>query len=130
MNNIFSFLCNYDGKVVIDGKDATHDQINAIDIFNVDRLDIKLIPKNKMVPNKYKIKVKNWMAYSGNLDFHQRWNDGISMPTTEILCEIIGETPGMYRVDGKCSNGESWKGYISKAAIINIEKEETWITNI
>lgn len=119
MNSIFSFLKNYNGIVKINGNNATDDQLDNLDIFKLNELEIEIIPKSMLEPQKYEISVKGWMAYSGNLDFHQRWNNGIAMPSSKIICEILGETPGMYRVKGICDNDKEWCGYISKAAIID-----------
>jgi len=122
MNREFSFLKNYDGKVKLNNSLASEEQLEELDLLKDSEITLELIPKS-YIKIYYKIYVRSWMSGdSGNLDFHQRWNNGVSMPTREIICEILGESPGMFKVDGKCSNGEHWTGYISKAAII--EKQE------
>lgn len=114
----FEFLKNYEGEVKINGKKYTPEELENFD-EDIEDIDIELIPKSRLKPIKYRIYVKGWMYNnSGNLDFHRRWNDGIPMPSKMIDCYIIGETPGMFKVDGICDNNEHWKGYISKAAII------------
>lgn len=114
----FDFLENYDGEVKVNGKKLQPGERNQVYEMG-DELDIQLTPRSLVEKSKFRITVKGWMANnSGNLDFHQRWNNGIPMPTQEIVCEILGETPGMWKVDGTCSNGQRWVGFISKSAVI------------
>ena len=117
----FEFLKNYDGIVKVNNKKATAEDIDKIDLD--EDVDIELIPRSLCEEVKHRIYVKQWMTNSSaNLDFHQRWNNNNPMSTREIVCKIVGETPGMLVVDGVCSDGKHWKGYISKTAIIEDEE--------
>lgn len=124
MNSVFNFLVNYDGEIKLNGKKITDTSIfSKLDIFSEDKLSIEITPISLLDPVQYKIHVKNWMAISGELDFHKRWNNGVPMPFTEMIGTIEGETPGMYKMDLHTEdNRYNWKGYVSKAAIISMEE--------
>ena len=96
--NWFDFMKNYEGSIKVNGQ--------------------------KEEKTKYRITVKGWMSNnSGNLDFHQRWNNGICMPLKTMIGTIIAETPGMWKMDLVDENGENhWVGFVSKTAIINMEE--------
>lgn len=123
MTGSFEFLKNYDGKIKVNGEFVSGEQVSNIDLMDSEEIEIELIPRCLCDSVQFYITVRAWMANdSGNLDFHQRWNNGIPMPSREIKCKILGESPGMYKVDGVCSNGRHWVGYISKAAIIEMKE--------
>lgn len=121
--NPFQFLKNYEGEIRVNGQKIKKEQIDNIDKFE-DEIKLELIPKSMAEKTKYRIVVKGWMANnSGNLDFHQRWNNGIPMPLQEMYGSIRSETPGMYSMDLKDANGGNhWIGFVSKSAIISMEE--------
>ncbi|MEG1565406.1 MAG: hypothetical protein RR342_01525 [Bacilli bacterium] len=122
MSGTFEFLKNYEGKIFINGKTATSEDIDKIEEMNFEEVEIELIPKCLSEQTKFRIYVKAWMSNdSGNLDFHQRWNNGVAMPERDMTGEILAETPGMrkmnlYTIDGK----QHWTGYVSKSATIDL----------
>ena len=121
--NPFQFLNNYDGEIKVNGQKIKKEQIDNLDKFEND-LEIELIPRSMAEKTRYKIVVKGWMSNnSGNLDFHQRWNNGLPMPKSEMYGTIMAETPGMYKMDLTDSDGcNHWVGFVSKSAIINMEE--------
>lgn len=121
--NWFEFIKNYSGVVKINGKKIDKSEI-AENIEQHDELTIELTPKSLEEKVKYKIIVKGWMSNnSGNLDFHQRWNNGVAMPCNTMMGIILSETPGMFKMDLKDENGANhWIGFVSKVAIISMEE--------
>ena len=115
----YDFLKNYDGKVTVNGKD-----INDVDMDSLSEIEMDIIPKSLLKRQRYRIVVKGWMSNkSGNLDFHQRWNDGIAMPCTEMYGYELAETPGMRKYELWDKDGNNhWIGFVSKSAIL--EREE------
>lgn len=116
----FDFLRNYDGKVIVNGKDIK----DVVDIENEEFVEIDITPKSLLEKKKYRILVKGWMSNSsGNLDFHQRWNDGVAMPCNEMYGYELAETPGMRKMELWDKDGNNhWIGFVSKSAIL--EREE------
>lgn len=121
--NWFDFMKNYNGSIKINGNNIDKSKIEEV-IEQNDELTMELIPKVLEEKTRYRIIVKGWMSNnSGNLDFHQRWNNGISMPFTSMVGTIIAETPGMWKMDLTDENGNNhWVGFVSKAAIISMEE--------
>lgn len=119
----FDFVKNYDGSVKVNGSKIDKSKIDEIEELE-DDLTIELIPKALEEKQKYRITVKGWMSNnSGNLDFHQRWNNGIAMPCQTMVGTIIAETPGMRKMDLTDENGNNhWIGFVSKVAIISMEE--------
>lgn len=116
--NPFKFIENYDGEVKVNGRKISQEERSDITRLG-DDLEIKLTPRSLLEQTRYRVKVKGWMSNnSGNLDFHRRWNNGVPMPSTEMEGTILGETPGMRRMDLTDADGRHWIGYVSKAAII------------
>lgn len=122
MSGAFEFLKHYEGKVTIDGVKATPEMIDNLD--NVENAEIHMIPKGMCEESKFRIYVRPWMANdSGNLDFHQRWNNGIPMPDREMKGKILAETPGMLKMElWSMDNKQHWIGYVSKSAIVEMEE--------
>lgn len=122
MSGTFEFLKHYEGKVTLDGEKATPEMIDNIE--NLESVEIHMIPKSMCEESSYYIYVRPWMANdSGNLDFHQRWNNGIPMPNREMKGKILAETPGMLRMDLTTLDGKQhWTGYVSKSAIIEMKE--------
>lgn len=121
--NWFDFMKNYEGSVKINGQKVDKSKIEEV-VEQCEELTIELTPKALEEKTKYRITVKGWMSNnSGNLDFHQRWNNGIAMPRQTMIGTIIAETPGMWKMDLVDEHGENhWVGFVSKAAIINMEE--------
>lgn len=119
----FDFVKNYDGSVKVNGSKIDKSKIDEIEELE-DDLTIELIPKALEEKQRYRITVKGWMSNnSGNLDFHQRWNNGIAMPCQTMVGTIIAETPGMRKMDLTDENGNNrWIGFVSKVAIISMEE--------
>lgn len=123
MGGTFEFLKNYSGKVTINEMTATPEMIDNIE--NLESAEIHLIPKSMCNETLHYIYVKSWMANdSGNLDFHQRWNNGIPMPSREMKGKILAETPGMLKMElSTLDDSKHWTGYVSKSAIIEMEEK-------
>lgn len=121
--NWFDFMKNYEGSVKINGHKIDKTKIDEI-VEQGDELNIELVPKCLEEKTKYIITVKGWMSNnSGNLDFHQRWNNGIAMPCQTMVGTMIAETPGMRKMDLTDENGNNhWVGFVSKAAIVSMEE--------
>lgn len=123
MSGAFEFLKNYEGKVLVNGEQANSETIDKID--NMEEVEIHLIPKSLCEKSVFYIHVRPWMANdSGNLDFHQRWNNGIPMPEREMEGNILAETPGMLKMDlWTLDKSQHWVGFVSKSAIIEIKEK-------
>lgn len=109
-----TLLNTWNGKIVVDGKEYTHDNPPIFDFKTGDRLTtILLLPKGKearknenrpdnegvsdSVSTKVVITVKKYMTEKANpdFDFMAKWNNDNPMPLRTMIGEKIKETRGM-----------------------------------
>lgn len=119
---IFSFLKNFEGAIEVNGELIDNEMIEDYE-EKLSSMKIKLTPRG-MLNIEYKLVVKYWMCKgSEQLDFHQRWNNGVAMPANEMYGKILSETLLMYKMElHDAENKNKWTGYVSKSSIISMEE--------
>lgn len=119
-------LKEFNGKIIINGKNYTKNTLPDLDAF--EDLDIYLEAEEEVSTNIkkdriYEFTVKEDMTEygRGQKNFHKNWNKGAAMPFRRMAGKIVEELDSMYKVSLKKA-GMVWEGFILKDYIDSIKE--------
>lgn len=133
---MISLLKSWQGTFVINNN--SYDSLNKLNLADIARngeINIKLLPKEKVVDNANVVKleptsnfaivtVKKYMTKKStpSFEFMKKWNNDIPMLSIRMRGEKLQETRGMIKMKLEDEEGNKWTGWIIKSAIIEYEE--------
>lgn len=91
----YDFFKNFDGDVVVEFNFKER-KITATGEVQAEKTEEEYEDQKL-----YRVKVRQYMTKppTQDFDFHTKWNGGREMPMRIMVGKVVGETPGMYKMD-------------------------------